>query len=61
LRAYYYAYLLNEVRFVDFAAQPRFSPSARSAETPMGQMLGLVMGVLALVLGAAATGRVRPM
>ncbi|MBT2304984.1 DUF3526 domain-containing protein [Variovorax paradoxus] len=64
LRAYYYPYLFNEVRFGprDFAAQPRFSPSARSAETPVGQLLGLVlMGVLALVLGAAATGRVRPM
>ena len=64
LRAYYYPYLFNEVRFGprDFAAQPRFSPSARSAETPAGQLLGLVlMGMWALVLGVAATGRVRPM
>ena len=64
LRAYYYPYLFNEVRFGlrDFAAQPRFSPSDKSAETPAGQLLGLVlMAVLALVLGVAATGRVRPM
>jgi ABC-2 type transport system permease protein len=64
LRAYYYPYLFGEVRFGprDFAAQPRFSPPVRSAQTPLGQLLGLVlMGVGALVLGAAATGRVRPM
>jgi ABC-2 type transport system permease protein len=53
LRAYYYPYLFNEVRFGvrDFAAQPRFSPPARSSETPAGQLLGLCV---------AATGRVRP-
>lgn len=64
LRAYYYPYLFDEVRFGprDFDAQPRFSPPVRSAQTPVVQLLGLVlMGVLALVLGAAATGRVRPM
>jgi ABC-2 type transport system permease protein len=63
LRAYYYPYLFNEVRFGlrDFAAQPRFSPSARSAEKPAGQLLGLgLMAMLGLVLGVAATGRVRP-
>jgi ABC-2 type transport system permease protein len=64
LRVYYYPYLFDEVRFGprDFAAQPRFSRPVRSAQTPLGQLLGLVlMGVGALVLGAAATGRVRPM
>ena len=64
LRAYYYPYLFNEVRFGprDFAAQPRFNPPARSAETPAGQLLGLgLTGMLALMLGVAAIGRVRPM
>ncbi|MGR4871211.1 DUF3526 domain-containing protein [Variovorax sp. LARHSF232] len=64
LRAYYYPYLFNEVRFGagDFAAQPRFSPSSRPAQTPMGQSLALVLiGVVALVSGAAAAGRVRSM
>ena len=63
LRAYYYPYLFNEVRFgpLDFAAQPRFSPPAPSTETPAGQLLGLVlMGALAVALGAVAAGRVRP-
>ncbi|RSZ29484.1 DUF3526 domain-containing protein [Variovorax beijingensis] len=63
LRAYYYPYLFNEVRFGfrDFAAQPRFSPPARSSETPAGQLLGLgLMAIFALALGVAATGRVRP-
>ncbi|CAN7758896.1 MULTISPECIES: DUF3526 domain-containing protein [unclassified Variovorax] len=64
LRTYYYPFLFDDVRFGlrDFAAQPRFGPSARSAETPAGQLPGLVlMGIWALVLGVAATGRVRPM
>ena len=63
LRTYYYPYLFNDVRFgfSDFTAQPRFSPPARSAQTPAGQLLGLgLMGILALALGVAATGRVRP-
>ena len=63
LRAYYYPYLFNEVRFGfrDFAAQPRFSPPARSSETPAGQLPGLgLMAMVALMLGVAATGRVRP-
>ena len=63
LRSYYYAYLFNEVHFgpQDFAAQPRFSPIARSAQTPVGPWAGAVlMGVMALLLGAAASGRVRP-
>jgi hypothetical protein len=40
LKGYYYKYLFKEVRCGpgDFAAQPRFSPSARSAETPAGQL-----------------------
>lgn len=61
LRAFYYPYLFNEVRFEvrDFAAQPHFSPPAPSTEIPAGQLLGLVlMGVVAWVLGAAAAGRV---
>lgn len=61
LRAFYYPYLFNEVRFGarDFAAQPHFSPPAPSTEIPAGQLLGLVlMGVVAWVLGAAAAGRV---
>jgi len=64
LRAYYYPYLFNEVRFGfrDFSAQPRFSPPAWSADTPADEMLGLgLMAMVALVLGVAATGRVRPM
>ena len=63
LRAYYYPYLFNDVRFGlrDFAAQPRFSPSARSAAAPAGQLLGLgLMAMAVLALGVAATGRVRP-
>lgn len=63
LRAFYYPYLFNDVRFgsQDFAAQPRFSPQTRLTEAPAGQLLGLVlMGVVVLVLGAAAAGRVRP-
>lgn len=61
LRAFYYPYLFNEVRFGarDFGAQPHFSPPAPSTEIPAGQLLGLVlMGVMAWVLGAAAAGRV---
>lgn len=60
LRAFYYPYLFNEVRFGarDFGAQPHFSPPAPSTEIPAGQLLGLVlMGVMAWVLGAAAAGR----
>ncbi|MGJ7498524.1 DUF3526 domain-containing protein [Variovorax sp. RT4R15] len=63
LRAFYYPYLFNDDRFgaQDFAAQPRFISPARSMETPGGQLLGLVlMAALALPLGAAAAGRVRP-
>ncbi|MDM0057629.1 ABC transporter permease [Variovorax fucosicus] len=63
LRAFYYPYLFNDARFgsQDFAAQPRFISPARSMETPVGQLLGLVlMGALALLMGAAAAGRVRP-
>lgn len=63
LRAFYYPYLFNDVRFgsQDFAAQPRFISPARSMETPVGQLLGLgLMGALTLLLGAAAAGRVRP-
>lgn len=63
LRAFYYSYLFKDLRFgpEDFAAQPRFSPSAYSAETPVGQLLGLLlMGAAVLLLGAAAAGRVRP-
>ncbi|SPD57931.1 protein of unknown function (plasmid) [Cupriavidus taiwanensis] len=62
-------HLFSEVRFGprDFAAQPHFSPSARSAQTSVAQNLWLkmpelvLMGVLAFVPGAAATGRLRPM
>ncbi|KQU90265.1 ABC transporter permease [Variovorax sp. Root318D1] len=64
LRAFYYPYLFNDLRFdaQDFAAQPRFSPPSHSAETPLGQMLGLLlMGAAILGLGVAAAGRVRPM
>lgn len=63
LRAFYYPYLFNDVRFgpQDFAAQPRFSPSVQPAQTPFGQLLCLLlMGAAALGLGAAAAGRVRP-
>jgi ABC-2 type transport system permease protein len=64
LRAYYYPYLFNDVRYGarDFAAHPRFSPPAGSAQTPVGQLLGQVLvGVLALVPAVAGTGRVRTM
>ncbi len=62
LRAFYYPYLFNEVRFSgqDFAAQPRFRSNTRLTEAPVGQLLGLaLMGVVVLVLGAASAGRVR--
>lgn len=63
LRAFYYPYLFNEVRFggKDFAAQPHFNSPTRSTPVPASQLLGLVlMGLVVLLLGAAATGRVRP-
>ena len=62
LRAYYYPYLFDDVRFGprDFAAQPRFSPAARFGEMPLGPLLGLVLtGLVVGALGAVATGRVR--
>jgi ABC-2 type transport system permease protein len=63
LRAFYYPYLFNELTFgaQDFDAQPRFSPQTPSIVAPVGQLLGLVcMGIVALLLGAATAGRIRP-
>jgi ABC-2 type transport system permease protein len=63
LRTFHYPYLFNELRFgsVDFASQPRFSLQAGPARTPAAQLLGLLLiGALAVALGAAAAGRVRP-
>jgi ABC-2 type transport system permease protein len=62
LRAFYYPYLFNDLRFgpQDFDSQPRFSPPAHSAKAPLGQLLGLLlMAAAMLALGAAACGRVR--
>lgn len=63
LRAFYYPYLFNDLRFgpQDFDSQPRFSPPSLRAEVPLGQLLGLLlMAAAILALGVAAAGRVRP-
>ena len=63
LRTFYYAYLFNDMRFgaQDFAAQPRLSPSVQPVQAPVGQVLCLLlMGAVALLLGAVAAGHVRP-
>lgn len=61
LRAFYYPYLFNEVRFgaSDFANLPRFEPTTRSREAPASSLwaLGLV-AALALALGTGAARRV---
>ncbi|MEJ1169944.1 ABC transporter permease [Variovorax sp. CCNWLW235] len=63
LRAFYYPYLFNDLRFgqQDFASQPHFSLPAQPAEVPLEHLLALLlMGVAVLALGVAAAGRVRP-
>lgn len=62
LRGFYYPYLFNEVPFgsQDFAAQPRFEPSASKVPMPAGQLPGLVLlSAIAMLLGVRAAGRVR--
>ncbi|MCX2864264.1 DUF3526 domain-containing protein [Paucibacter sp. PLA-PC-4] len=64
LRGFYYPYLFNDLRFGsrDFAAQPVFSPPARSPQSPTSQLLALaLMGAAALALGVTAAGRLRAM
>jgi ABC-2 type transport system permease protein len=63
LRAFYYPYLFNDLRFgqQDFASQPHFSPPAQPEEVPLEQLLALLsMGAAVLALGVVASGRVRP-
>lgn len=63
LRAFYYPYLFNDLSFgaQDFSAQPSFSSQTPSIEAPLGQLLGLMyVGIVTLLLGACAAGRIRP-
>ena len=62
LRAFYYRYLFDELKFgeSDFSAQPRFEAAQSDADVPASQLLCLVLvaAVVALV-GVRSSRRVR--